>query len=57
MSKMHRLGAWPSPGVQVKGFALLVEIEDRVHVSMREKYPPSQKVVWLASCDFFKTTQ
>lgn len=52
---MHRVGTRSSTCVQVKRLSLFVQIQDSVHISVREEYASSEKMVRLPAGDLFKS--
>lgn len=57
VTQMHRIRTWTSTCVQVKGFSLLVHVQDCVHVAMGEENSSTQEMVGFLSCDFFEALQ
>jgi len=55
MSHMHWGGWWTPSSVEIEWFSLLVVIQDRVHVSVREKYTSLQQMMSLTTGNFFKS--
>ena len=54
MSQVEAVRAWAAPCVEVEGLALLVEVEDRLKVSMTKHNSPAQVSVRLDACDLFE---
>lgn len=55
VAQMHRVGTRSSTCVQVKRLSLFVEIQNGVHVSVREEYASPEKVMRLPAGDLLES--
>jgi len=57
VSQMHRLRARSSTCVQVKGLSFFVQVQDGVHVPVREEDAPPEQMMWFLARDLLESGQ